>query len=105
MISLDEIEREIRELEARGDTTYSLCERLAWLYIVRDHIREGDSGVSFLNGNRTGNLHGSEFLEACAYINFADMMQIIDAHMEAIKIVCPKEYDSVLSRIRSLKMI
>lgn len=103
MINLEEIEREIKELEARGDTTYSLCERLAWLYIVRDHIRQGDSGVSTLNGNRTGNLHGSEFLEACAYVNFADLMQILDAHMEAIKIVCQKEYESVLSRIRSLK--
>lgn len=103
MINLEEIEREIKELEVRGETTYSLCERLAWLYIVRDHVREGDSGVSFLNGNRTGNLHGSEFLEACAYINFADLMQIIDAHMDAIRIVCPKEYDSVIAKIRSLK--
>lgn len=103
MISLDEIEREIKELEARGDTTYSLCERLAWLYIVRDHIQRGDSGVSFLNGNRTGNLHGSAFLESCAYVNFADLMQIMNEHMEAIKIVCPKEYDVVISKIRSLK--
>lgn len=103
MISLDDIEREIKELEARGDTTYSLCERLAWLYIVRDHIKHGDTSVSSLNGNRTGNLHGSEFLEACAYINFAEMMQVIDAHMDAIRVVCPKEYNAVIARIRSLK--
>lgn len=97
MISLDEIELEIKDLEARGDTTYSLCERLAWLYIVRDHIRDGSTGVSALSGNRTGKLTGSEFLEACSHLDFAELMEIINEHMDAIRVVCPKEYDRVIS--------
>lgn len=100
MISLDKIEQEIYDLEARGETTYSLCERLAWLYIVRDHIREGQSGVASLSGNKTGKLNGSEFLEACSNIDFADLMAILDEHMTAVRIIAPKEYASVIRRIR-----
>lgn len=98
MINLDEIDREIHDLEARGDTTYSLCERLAWLYIVRDHLNpptdSADNLVRFM-GN-------SEFLELCNGINYNDFMQIIDTHMEALKVVCPKEYNAVIDKIRQL---
>lgn len=97
MINVDEIEFEIKDLEARGETTYNVCERLAWLYIVRDHIRDGNSGVSSLSGNRTGKLSGSEFMEACSHIDFADLMEIINEHMDAIKVVFPKEYERVIS--------
>lgn len=99
MISLDAIETEIYDLESRGDTTYSLCERLAWLYIVRDHIRAGNSGVAALSGNRTGYMNGSEFLELCSDVDFAELMRIFDDHMTAIKIVAPKEYQSVMRKI------
>ena len=37
MINTDELDKEILMLEKK-DTTYANCERLAWLYIVRDHI-------------------------------------------------------------------
>lgn len=100
MINLDEIEREIYDLEARGETTYSLCERLAWLYIVRDHIKDGRSGVASLSGNKTGQLSGSEFMEACSNIDFAELMAILDEHMSAVRVIAPKEYDSVVRKIR-----
>lgn len=98
MIDLDKIDREIHDLEARGDTTYSLCERLAWLYIVRDHImpsERNDEIVHFING--------SEFLDACDGVNYNQLMEILDTHMNAIKVVCPKEYESVLNKIREIK--
>lgn len=38
LISLETIEREIDELEAR-ETSYRVCERLSWLYVCRDHLR------------------------------------------------------------------
>lgn len=100
MISLDAIETEIYDLEARGETTYSICERLAWLYIVRDHIRDGNSGVSALSGNVTGSMSGSEFLEACSNVDFAELMEILNEHMAAVRIVAPKEYESVIRKIR-----
>ena len=99
MIDLDKIDREIHDLEARGDTTYSLCERLAWLYIVRDHIsppvEENDEIVRFVNG--------SEFLDCCEGVSYNRLMEVMDTHMEALKVVCPKEYDSVMAKIRALR--
>ena len=96
MIDLETIEREINTLEARGDTTYSQCERLAWLYVVRDHIRpaRGDE--------KTQDLRGSEFLEACSDRSDPGVMRGLNEHMEALKIVQPREYEAVMAKIRDV---
>ena len=39
MVSIETIEEEILNLEKR-DTSYAVCERPAWLYIVRDHLKK-----------------------------------------------------------------
>ena len=96
MISLDIIEREIRELEARGETTYAQCERLAWLYVVRDHLKPT------VEDRRTQRLSGSEFLEACSNVSYPALMQVMDEHMKAIRVVYPKEYESILAKVRAL---
>lgn len=98
MISLDTVEREIRELEARGETTYAQCERLCWLYVVRDHIRPTEGQES----QETRKLGGSEFLEACSGVSYPALMKVLDEHMSAMKIVYEKEYENVLERIRAL---
>ena len=97
MIDLETIEREIRELEARGDTTYSICERLSWLYVCRDHLRPVREDV-----RTTQDLDGSEFLEAASGVSYPALMRTLDEHMSALKVVQPREYDSVMERIRHL---
>lgn len=98
MISLDVIEREINELEARGETTYSLCERLSWLYTVRDHLRPVREDTRL-----TQELTGSEFLDASSGVAYPRLMAILDEHMTAMKVVHPREYDNVLAKIRALR--
>lgn len=95
MIDLEIIEREINELEARGDTTYSLCERLSWLYTVRDHLRPEKEG-------KTQILTGSEFLEAVSGISYPQLMRVLDEHMDAIKVVYPRVYEDLMAKIRAL---
>ena len=97
MISLEIIEREINELENRHDTTYNVCERLSWLYTVRDHIKpkEPDYNTQFLSG--------SDFLIACSGVSYPNLMAILDAHMSALAVVQPKEYEAVMDRIKSLR--
>lgn len=97
MISLDVIEKEIRELEARGETTYAQCERLAWLYVVRDHIRPTVEG-----SQSTQELSGSEFLEACSGVSYPALMKVLDEHMTAMRIVNGREYQAVIDKIRAL---
>lgn len=99
MVSLETIEREISELETRYDTSYRLCERLSWLYICRDHLRakagEGDE--------KTQSLRGSEFLELASGVSYPALMKIIDEHLETIRLLYPKTYDSVLDKIRAIR--
>lgn len=97
MVSLETIEREISELEARGETTYSQCERLAWLYVVRDHLRPVRD-----EERSTQELHGSEFLEAASGVSYPALMKVLDEHMSAMKLVHEKEYDKVMGAIRAL---
>lgn len=96
MISLEEIEREINELEHTRDTTYRLCERLAWLYIVRDHLRpETDE-------RRTQHLGGSDFLEAASGVSYPALMEVLNEHVQSLAIVQPRAYSSLLRKIREL---
>lgn len=98
MVDLETIEREINDLEARGDTTYSLCERLSWLYVVRDHLMPVNRSTM-----ATQHLSGSEFLEACSDVPYPMLMKILNEHMEAIKVVYEREYDNVMAKIRELR--
>lgn len=98
MIDLETIEREINELEARGDTTYAICERLSWLYVCRDHLRPVKEET-----RATQQLTGSDFLEACSNVPYPMLMKILDEHMSAMRIVYEKEYENVMARIRALK--
>lgn len=98
MISLDIIEREINELEARGETTYAQCERLCWLYTVRDHLRPVKEETA-----QTNSLTGSEFLEAASGVSYPALMKILNEHMDALKVVQPKEYESVMAKILQLR--
>lgn len=99
MIDLETIEREIQEIEATRDTTYKTCERLAWLYIVRDHLRP----MAIPSDHRTQTISGSEFLEAASNVSYPALMGILDEHMSALAVVNPKQYQAVMQRIRSLK--
>jgi hypothetical protein len=94
MISLEIIEREISELEAR-EASYKVCERLAWLYVVRDHLLPPDV-------SRTQSLHGSEFLDAANGKPYEGVMRVVDEHLETIKLLYPKTFSAILDKIREL---
>lgn len=96
MIDLETIEREINELEMRGRATYSLCERLSWLYIVRDHLMPQAQ-------QERVKLGGSEFLDACDGKPYTQLMRVIDEHMEALRVVQPKVYDATMQKIKELR--
>ena len=100
MIDLETIEREIDDLEHR-EASYRLCQRLSWLYSVRDHLREKiytPDGKAALKSA----LSGSEFLDAANGKPYEDVMRIIDEHLETIKLLYPKTFSAVLDKIREL---
>ena len=95
MLSLDKIEESILELE-RGDTCFSVCEKLAYLYIVRDHLK----GYS-MSPEAVLQLAGeSEFLQSVNGSDPAAIMPIMDELMDAIHALHPRMYDAVMQKIR-----
>lgn len=92
MVDLNVIEREILDLE-KNDTTYATVERLAWLYTVRDHLQK-PAGIS-------GNVTGSDFLDACANKPINLVLEVLNEHMQELAVVYPKEYDNIIKKLHT----
>lgn len=84
MVSIEIIEEEILDLEKR-DTSYAVCERLAWLYTVRDHLKKPAADATVMEQRITDELTGSEFLKAASNVDYAALMGVLDNHMTASK--------------------
>lgn len=93
MIDSSIIDDEIEALEAE-ETTYDTCEKLACLYTVRRELKERKAEEKALQS--------SDFLAASVGAPMADLMKVLDEHMEAIRALYPQEYEAVVSKIKSL---
>ena len=94
-IDKDMVLAEIDRLEAK-QTSYYVCDRLAKLYTVLDHIGpQADDGT-------TQRMSGSEFLELSSGVSYRALMRVLDEHMSALAVVQPKQYAAVIDRIRAL---
>lgn len=97
MISKEEIDRAILELEQK-DTTFATCERLAWLYIVRDHITRQQTAQPIpLSVNPD-----SEFLQAVDGKDSVMVFGIIDDLMDTLQATAPRVYYSVMQKIKEI---
>ena len=92
MVSIEEVESEIRALEGRG-LSWPVAERLTYLYTLRDHIRPHPDEET----------ESSEFAKVASGCRLEDLLRVMDGHMEAMRIVCPTEYKSVMTKLRSLQ--
>ena len=100
MIDLETIEREIDDLELR-EASYRLCQRLSWLYTVRDHLMAKmypPEGKAVLKSA----LSGSDFLDAANGKPYEDVLKVVDEHLETIKMLYPKTFSALLDKIRQL---
>lgn len=97
MINPDELDKEILMLEKK-DTTYANCERLAWLYIVRDHI----TGQQTAQPMPLSVDPSSEFLQAVDGKDSVAVFSIMDDLMDTIRATAPRAYDHVMRRVREL---
>lgn len=101
MINMDEINAEIAALEA-GKTTYATCERLSILYNVRNNLMSNQQPVQLSSGTSYSYASepDSEFKEIARNADFEHLLRILDEHMEAIEAMYPREYRSVLRKIK-----
>lgn len=105
-MDIKEIQEHIRKLKCE-ETSWQSVEKLAALCTVRDELEEKEQimeqeapavvAYSFAGEPQ------SEFVQAASNVPFDELMEILDRHMDGIKIVYPKEYQLVMQRLESVR--
>ena len=102
MVDLDIINGTIAEWEAK-ELTFVVVERLAWLYVVRDHIVMNKADVEEASTMPAPAISsGSEFMEACVNADVKALWTTLDELMDTIKALQPRLYDAVLKKLRDI---
>lgn len=113
MIDLREIDDTIRELKNTG-TTVGAAEKLALLYIARDYMQREDHPAQTemrkmrrdtraYSGSAEVYDGSSEFRAVCSGLCDDALLDVLDKHMEAIRVLYPKEYRAVVKRIEEIE--
>lgn len=99
MISLDILNQDILDLERNHDTTWATVERLAWLYIVRDHLTGGAS-----KSTKPVSTDGSsDFLAAADGLDTCQVLSLMDELMDTLQVISPALYHSAMLRLDALE--
>lgn len=100
MISMEQINGEIAVLEDEKPT-HVIMEKLANLYIVREHMQIQPDIAP--NSKIMPQIEAkSEFMGVCASKDINAVLGVLDEHFEAIKLLYPKEYNSIIEKIKAL---
>ncbi len=98
MPSKEELLEAIREIQKK-EPTYANCEKLATFYtLLRYLYAEEQEGYS-RDANVFPASNGSEFREAISGKDIEKVVNVLDEHMEVIKLLFPKEYREVIRLI------
>ena len=104
------IEKEIAELEAR-QIDYSTAEKLAWLYIVRDHIKqhknyepvvEEPAAEVYEKREIAVSSSGSEFMRTIEGKDLDHVLAIIDETMDTLQTTLPRIYNCMMAKLRDI---
>ena len=99
---MEQISGEIAALEEERPT-YVVMQKLAALYIVRDHMALDAQSAVVITGEVIPQLMSdSEFSKAVSGKKSREVMALMDEAMEAMSVLNPRLYASVMDRARSL---
>ena len=102
MISLEEIEETIIELERNHDTTFAAVSKLADLYVVRDHLR-GLAPMQRREQEKIASGGDGEFAQAIRGKPVEAVMEIMrDLMDDTLKNLSPRLYDAVMRKIKEI---
>lgn len=114
MLSLREIDREIESCQQQP-LTLKQVEALAMLYIVRDHIyterdmyvdntasRQAKGSLDDREETTVRAFGATEFIRAVDGKPSRQVWAIVDDAIDMLKVVQPKAYDSILTRLKSI---
>lgn len=100
MITKREIDGAIRECED-APVSYQNCEKLATFYTIRDHLYEETPIEHPYDVPQIVDDYGdSEFMQAIAGRDPAEMWSVMDELMEAVYVTNPRLYESVMRKLK-----
>lgn len=99
MISIEQINGEIATLEEQIPT-HAVMQKLASLYIVRDHISVGKTNKS--EEELYTSYGDTEFLQAAKGKNLRNLMLKIDELMTTLLVINPRLYNNAIEEIKRL---
>lgn len=110
-MDIDEINDHIHKLKC-GSTDWQSVEKLAALCTVRNELEEKQAPAemktqalppaTYAAAYSAAAEPQSDFVAAASSVPFGGLMQVLDEHMKAIKLVYPKEYELVMRKISDL---
>lgn len=111
-MDIDEINDHIHKLKC-GSTDWQSVEKLAALCTVRNELEEKQLLASETQSQALPTVAypavyskatepQSDFVAAASMVPFSGLMRVLDEHMNAIKLVYPKEYELVMQKINGL---
>lgn len=112
MIDLREINETIDDIKRKGKTVNDAV-TLSMLYLAREYMerdempahpaqdrpRAAESMPARETPMRVRTRGTSPFLAACEGLEIGVVLDLIDEHMDAIRVLYPKEYDAIIKRL------
>lgn len=100
MVSIDKINREIEELENGSSTSYTVIEKLAMLYIVRDNLTKNrNSNMIGYRMNGKSDSDG-EVARITQQMRPSEIEDEYREHMAYMREKHPEEYDREMEHMR-----
>lgn len=100
MLNLDIINDEILMLETKRDTTYSVIEKLAPLYIVRDHLTNTAPVAQPVPLDVSGN---TDFLQAVSGKDSVQVFAVVDELMTTLQATNLRLYNAVMRKVNDIE--
>ena len=110
-MDIEEINEHIRKLKCE-ETSWQSVEKLAALCTVRNELDDKPTEKLAVSTPQPVPISAystaaapepqSDFVAAASSVPFGGLMQVLDEHMNAIKLVYPKEYELVIRRLKNL---
>lgn len=110
MITEKDLRAAIAECQGARNPNANTCIKLAAYYTIlntlypenKEPVEVGYSMMPSYEEYVPQIQSDSEFMNVCSKKDIAAVLEVLDEHMEAIKLLYPKEYDSIIEKIKDI---
>ena len=107
MILEQDLREAIAECQGKRNPDARTCIMLAAFYTILNNLypketKEQERTEPLIFDSVPVMNSDSEFINACSQKGIEGVLKVLDEHMQAIKLLYPKEYDSIIEKIRDL---